>query len=142
MAPPEGRRVEVVEERPRRRWGGLIATVLVLLLLAGVALAIVLINSSSDDAKGDVTVSRCESTGGGNPEASGQIRNGTSKTSNYVIRIDFNDDSGNTVSEGAVTVKSVEANDTAEWQLTGARDASGKLECEINRVSRTHLPGQ
>jgi hypothetical protein len=132
-----------VEERPRRRkvWA-LLGALLFLLLLAAIALVIVLANSSSEDAKDDVTVTRCEPKGDGQPEASGRIQNGSSKTSNYVIRIDFNDRSGNTVSEGAVTVKSVESDSTAEWQLTGARDASGPVKCEINRVSRTNLPGQ
>ena len=54
---------------------------------------------------------------------------------------DFNAAQG-TVSEGAVTVKSVEADTTATWSLTGSRDASGPLTCEVNRVSRTYLPGQ
>ena len=142
MASPTGDRVVVVEERPRRRrlWA-LLGAVLVVLLLAAVALVIVVASSSSDDAKNDVTVTGCE-PGDGRPEASGRIRNDSSETSNYVIRIDFNDRSGNTVSEGAVTVKSVESGATAEWQLTGAHDASGPIRCEINRVSRTNLPGQ
>ena len=106
------------------RW--LLGAALIVLLLAAIVLVIVLANSSSDDAKDDVTVTSCEPNGDGNPEASGRIQNDSSKTSNYVIRIDFNDRSGNTISEGAVTVKSVESDSAAEWQLTGARDASAR----------------
>jgi len=90
-----------------------------------------------------VTVAACNADpGGGDPTASGQIVNDSSKTSNYVIRLRFNDAQGNGVSEGVVAVDDVEAGATARWELTGTRSAEGPLTCEITDVSRTHLPGQ
>jgi len=135
-----------VDRAPRRRRRGplgIIAAVVVLVLVAAVAVAVVLATRSTDDAKKDVAVKTCTpDPGGGKPTASGQIVNHSSKGSNYVIRLRFNDAEGNNVSEGVATVRDVEAGQTADWQLTGARSADGPVTCELRGVSRTHVPGQ
>lgn len=138
-------RDDVVEAPPPRRHGGLrlLGALVALVLIAAVVLAVVLVTRTSDDAKDDVAVATCEAApDGGDPSASGQIVNDSSKTSNYVIRLRFNDAQGNGVSEGVVAVDDVEAGATARWELTGTRSAQGPLTCEITDVSRTHLPGQ
>lgn len=131
---------------PERKGKKALWTILGLILLALIAAAVVaflLARKTTDDAKKDSTVKACNAdAGGGKPKASGQILNHSSKTSNYVIRLKFNDAQGNSVSEGAAPVKDVEANKTATWELTGTRSAKGPLTCEITGVSRTHLPGQ
>jgi hypothetical protein len=137
-------REDVVEAR-RRRSGAfrLIGLLVGLVAIAAVVLAVVLVTRTSDDAKDDVTVATCDADpDGGDPTASGQIVNDSSKTSNYVIRLRFNDAEGNGVSEGVVAVDDVEAGDTARWELTGTRSAEGPVTCELTDVSRTHLPGQ
>ena len=131
----------VIEQR-RRRVGPFVA---LLVVVAAVVVAIVVFagNNSSNPAKDDVTVQACTAdSGGGEPKASGQIVNNTSKPSNYVIRLKFLDSQGNQVSEGVSAVKDVEPNATASWELTGTRDANGPVTCEITGVSRTHIPGQ
>ena len=135
--------VEVVEA-PRRHTGlRIIAALVALAVIAAIVLAVVLVTRTSDDAKDDVAVQRCEpDPGGGDPTASGQIVNDSSKTSNYVIRLRFDDAQGNGVSEGVTAVDDVEAGATAQWELTGTRSAEGPLTCEVTDVSRTHLPGQ
>jgi hypothetical protein len=138
-------RDDVVEVRPPRRSAAfrLIALVLALVVIAAIVLAVVLVTRTSDDAKDDVTVATCEADpGGGDPAASGQIVNDSAKTSNYVIRLRFNDAQGNGVSEGVAVVDDVEPGATAQWELTGARSAEGPVTCEVTDVSRTHLPGQ
>ena len=134
-----------VDDRPRSR-GRLLRVVVSLVVLAViVALVVVLVvkGTSSKSAMKDVTVTTCHADGGGGrPTASGKILNHSSKTSNYVIRLKFTDGQGNTVSEGVAPVKSVGANATATWDLTGARDVKGAVQCKITGVSRTHLPGQ
>ena len=132
-------------ETPPRRGGAFrfIALLVTLVVIAAIVLAVVLVTRTSDDAKDDVTVAACNADpGGGDPSASGEIVNDSSKTSNYVIRLRFNDAQGNGVSEGVVAVDDVEAGATARWELTGTRAAEGPLTCEITDVSRTHLPGQ
>jgi hypothetical protein len=138
-------RDDVVEAPPRRRSGALrfIALLVALAVIGLVVLAVVLVTRTSDDAKDDVTVSACNADPeGGDPTASGQIVNDSSKTSNYVIRLRFNDAQGNGVSEGVVAVDDVDSGATAQWELTGTRSAQGPLTCEVTDVSRTHLPGQ
>jgi hypothetical protein len=138
-------RDDVVEAPPPRRHTGLrlVAALVALVVIAAVVLAVVLVTRTSDDAEDDVAVATCEAdSGGGDPRASGQIVNDSSKTSNYVIRLRFNDAQGNGVSEGGVAVDDVEAGATARWELTGTRSAQGPLTCEVTDVSRTHLPGQ
>ena len=116
-------------------WWSRPAVVVAIVVFAG--------NNSSDPAKDDVTVQACNADpGGGQPKASGQIVNNTSKPSNYVVRLEFLDAQGNQVSEGATAVKDVEPSQTASWELTGTRDARGPVKCEVTGVSRTHIPGQ
>jgi hypothetical protein len=133
-----------VDDRPRRR-GRLLRVVVSLLVLAVIVVIVLVLlikGTSSKSAKKDVTVTTCRADGGGRPTASGKILNHSSKTSNYVIRLKFTDAQGNTVSEGVAPVKSVGADETATWDLTGARDVKGSVQCKITGVSRTHLPGQ
>ena len=136
---------EVVDDRPRRR-NPLLRIMVSLLVLAAilvVVLVFVVNGTSSKSAAKDVTVSNCAAdANGGKPTASGTILNHSSKTSNYVVRLAFADAQGNTVSEGVAPVKSVDAGETASWDITGARDAQGPVKCEVTGVSRTHLPGQ
>jgi hypothetical protein len=135
--------VVVVERRPKRHVLRTLLGLAVLAVIVVVIIVAVLATKESDDAKDDVSVSSCTpASGDGKPTASGQIDNTSSKDSNYTIRLDFVDADGNTVSNGAATVNDVGAGEQAQWQLTGARDASGEVQCEITGVSRTHLPGQ
>ncbi len=137
-------RDDVVEARPRRSGAfRLIALLAAVVVIAAIVLAVVLVTRTSGDAKDDVTVRACDADPeGGKPTASGLIVNDSSKTSNYVIRLRFNDSSGNAVSEGVAAVDDVDPDATAEWELTGARSAEGRVTCEVTDVSRTHLPGQ
>lgn len=144
MARARYRDDDVVEAPPRRHTGlRLLAALVALAVIAAIVLVVVLVTNTSDDAKDDLTVATCEAdSGGGDPTASGQIVNDSSKTSNYVIRLRFDDAQGNGVSEGVAAVDDVEAGATAQWELTGTRSAEGPLTCEVTDVSRTHLPGQ
>jgi hypothetical protein len=138
-------RDETVDRPPRRRGAvfRLIALLLALAVIVAIVVAVVMVTRTSDDAKDDVTVRACNADpGGGDPKASGRIVNDSSKTSNYVIRLRFDDAQGNGVSEGAANVNDVEAGATARWELTGTRSAGGPVTCVVTDVSRTHLPGQ
>src|SRR3954452_24775194 len=132
------------DDRARRQDGliRVVVSLLVLVLIVGVVLVLVINGTSSKSARKDVTVTTCRASLGGKPTASGKILNHCSKTSNYVIRLKFADAQGNTVSEGVAPVKSVDADGTATWNVTGDRDVKGSVKCEITGVSRTHLPGQ
>jgi hypothetical protein len=133
----------VVVERRRGRGLRMLVGLLVLAVLVVAVVLIVLATKESSGAKDDVSITTCEpASGGGKPTASGQIDNPTSKDSNYTIRLDFVDAAGNTVSQGATSVRDVAAGGTASWELTGVRSAEGPVHCELTGVSRTHLPGQ
>ena len=134
----------VVVERPRRHTGlRILIGLIVLAVVVAVVAVVVLATKESSDAKDDVTVQACEpADGGGQPTASGQVDNSTSKDSNYTIRVKFLDPDGNTLSQGQTAVNDVGANSTAQWELTGVQSADGPVQCEVTGVSRTHLPGQ
>jgi hypothetical protein len=135
---------DVVEVPPSRRHP-LLRAIVALLVLAVIVVVVLLLfvnGTSSKSAEKDVTVTACQSHDGDKPTAAGTILNHSSKTSNYVIRLKFADAQGNTVSEGVAPVADVGADETATWDLTGARDAKGPVQCDITGVSRTHVPGQ
>lgn len=97
--------------------------------------------SAGSSAAKDVTVTACTADpAGGNPVASGQINNTTSKASTYVIHVKFVDAAGNGVGDGVATVARVEANATASWRAVGTLSAKGPLTCPVASVSRTIAP--
>jgi hypothetical protein len=97
--------------------------------------------TSSKTAAKDVSIRHCTADpGGGQPKASGGITNHSSKASTYAIHVEFDDSSGNRVSDGAAAVGRVDAGGTAQWQLTGVQDAKGPLKCTLESVTRTVAP--
>lgn len=131
-----------VEKGGRSKLWPLLA-LLVLLIAVIVGLVLYFAGRNTKDARKDVSVRSCKADPkGGKPTASGVILNNSSETSNYVIKLKFNDASGNKVSEGVAPVKDVESKKTAKWELTGGRSAKGELKCVVTGVSRNHLPGQ
>jgi hypothetical protein len=129
----------VVEQRRRSNVGILVAVLVLAAIVVGVV--VLLTRDDSPSVRGDVAVQGCQADGG-KPTATGTILNHSSKTSNYVIRMNFKDGSGNQVSEGVNAVNDVEAGASAQWTLTGTRAARGPVNCEVTGVTRTHIPGQ
>ena len=130
-----------MNERGRSFVGALIGIAIVAAVTVGAV--VVFRNDSGPSARADVAIQACQpDPAGGKPSASGTIVNGSSKTSNYVIRLKFKDTQGNQVSNGLTAVKSVQPGANATWRLLGSRKANGPVQCEVTGVSRTHLPGQ
>jgi hypothetical protein len=97
--------------------------------------------TSSKTAEKDVSVQRCAADpGGGKPTVSGVITNHSSKASTYAIHVEFDDSSGNRVSDGVAAVGRVDAGGKAQWHATGAQDAKGPLKCTLGTVTRTEAP--
>ena len=113
-------------------------------LVAAVAIAgSVLIGCGTSKSTSDATITACNADpNGGKPTAEGQVKNPSSESSTFFIRIGFYDSSGNRVSEGADTVGSVNADGgTGPWSVTGAADANGPLTCKVMTLRRTAAPG-
>jgi hypothetical protein len=95
----------------------------------------------SGEGTEDVAVGACAADpAGGKPVASGIIVNQSSKPSTYVIRIAFFDSDGNRVSEGVDSVGRVEPGQRAQWNASGAANATGTLRCEAT-ATRSEAPG-
>jgi hypothetical protein len=96
----------------------------------------------ASNTTGDATVNSCvPGTDTEKPHAIGSVRNTSSRTSSFFIRIEFHDSAGNRVSEGVDTINDVEAGTTAQFDITGLADAKGPLTCEVGTVRRTAAPG-
>lgn len=107
---------------------------------AVVACALVSCTSSKTAAK-DISVQHCTpDPGGGKPVASGQIDNHSSKASTYTIHVEFDDSSGNRITDGVAAVARVDSGATADWHATGLQDAKGPLKCKLGAVTRTEAP--
>jgi hypothetical protein len=93
---------------------------------------------ASDDPKEDATVTSCvPGTDTEKPRAAGEVRNTSSKTSSFFIRIEFHDPGGNRVSEGVDTITDVEPGTASPFNITGLAHAKGPLTCEVGTVRRT-----
>jgi hypothetical protein len=97
--------------------------------------------TSSKTAAKDVKITACKgSPTGDHPTAQGTIKNTSSKSSAYLIRVKFKDSSGNGVGDGAATVAKVDPGTTAQWHVTDALKAKGAVNCELGDVKRTAVP--
>ena len=99
--------------------------------------------SAADNASAakDVTVTACTpDPSGGHPVATGQIHNGSSKASAYLIHIQFVDAAGNAVGDGVATVGKVAQGGTATFRSVGTESAQGPLTCKLLSVTRTEAP--
>ena len=136
----------VVVERPRRGRGLRILIGLILLAVVAAVVAIVILaTKESDDAKDDVSIQSCEAdSGGGQPTASGQVNNTTSKDSNYTIRGEFAGPDGNTLTQGQTAVRRRRVGLHCELGKPdrGPSPTDGQVRCEVSGASRTHVPGQ
>ncbi len=113
-----------------------------LLPVAGAFLVAGLFACGADSPTGDATINSCvPGTDTEKPHAVGSVRNTSSKTSNFFIRIEFHDSAGNRVSEGVDTIADVEAGTAAPFDIRGLADAKGPLTCEVGTVRRTAAPG-
>ncbi len=89
----------------------------------------------------DASISVCQADpDGAQPTAQGSVINTSSKTSSFFIRLGFYDASGNRVSEGAATIGSVDPGMSANWNIAGAANAKGPLNCKVMTLRRTAVP--
>jgi hypothetical protein len=115
------------------------------LLAAALAIVVPVIiggcSAAGKSAAKDVTVTACTADpAGGHPVATGQIKNGSSKASTYIIHVRFVDSAGNGVGDGVATVGKVEAGGSATWRAVGTQSARGPLTCPLASVTRTATP--
>ena len=112
-------------------------------MLAAVAIAGgILAGCGTSKSTADATVTACNADpNGGKPTAEGQVRNTSSKSSTFFIRLGFYDPSGNRVSEGLDSVGSVNPGQSGPFSITGAADAQGLLMCKVLTLRRTAAPG-
>lgn len=118
------------------------------LKLMGAAIAVAIVvpaaascSSAHTAADSDVAVTACTADpSGGNPVATGQINNHSSKGSTYIIHVKFRDTAGNGVGDGVATVGKVDAGGTGTWRAVGTQSAAGPLTCALVSVTRTAAP--
>ena len=118
----------------RRAFASTCAIVFTIAVLAGCA-------ASSKTAAKDVKITSCKaSPTGGHPTAAGTIHNQSSKASTYSIHVKFKDSSGNGVGDGIAAVAKVDPGTSAQWHVTDALNAKGKVNCELGTVTRAAVP--
>ncbi|MFJ4849167.1 FxLYD domain-containing protein [Streptomyces sp. NPDC088733] len=86
---------------------------------------------------GDVTLTACEiepyTTW---PSAKLTITNRSSKTSNYMVEVEFVDAKGTRISEGYAATNNLRPGRTAKEEAQGTAEATGKVTCRVTEVTR------
>lgn len=89
------------------------------------------------DAKSDVEIKSCEVDGTLNwPSAGLTITNHSSKSSNYIINIEFVDAGGTRLAEGIAATNNLAAGQAANVKAQGTGEVKGKISCRVVDVTR------
>ncbi|WUD74565.1 FxLYD domain-containing protein [Streptomyces sp. NBC_00510] len=70
------------------------------------------------------------------PAAELTITNRSSKTSDYVVQVEFVDSSGKRIAEGLAATKNLEPGQQAKETAQGLNKATGKITCRVTEVTR------
>jgi len=85
----------------------------------------------------DVKLDKCGTDDFGKfPRAELTVVNHSSKTSNYMIQVEFTDGAGTRVSEGVAALNNLAPDQTAKEKAVGLTDAPSDLKCKITEVTR------
>ncbi|MFB8101332.1 hypothetical protein ACFC3O_00595 [Streptomyces sp. NPDC056007] len=88
-------------------------------------------------AEGDVKITGCEvSDATGWPKAEVLITNRSSKTSNYIISVEFVDGSGKRLADALAASNNVAAGQEVEEDAQSLDKVEGKVECRVTKVTR------
>ncbi|MFJ5070265.1 FxLYD domain-containing protein [Kitasatospora sp. NPDC088556] len=74
------------------------------------------------------------------PEAEVKITNHSSKSSNYIVQIEFTDASGTRVAESAAATNNLAPNQSAVQKAPGSAQVNGKVSCKVTNVTRYAAP--
>jgi hypothetical protein len=85
----------------------------------------------------DVELVKCSTDEFGQfPQAELKVTNNSSKTSNYVIQVEFLDGSGTRKAEGTAALNNLASGQVAEEKAVGLSKAPDGLKCKITKVDR------
>ncbi|MEU0157952.1 FxLYD domain-containing protein [Streptomyces sp. NPDC006261] len=88
-------------------------------------------------AEGDVKITGCEvSDATGWPKADVLITNRSSKTSNYIVSVEFVDGSGKRLGDAMAASNNVAAGQEVEEDAQSLDKVSGKVSCRVTKVTR------
>ncbi|MEU5996239.1 FxLYD domain-containing protein [Streptomyces sp. NPDC047197] len=88
-------------------------------------------------ARADVEITACSvSSETSWPEAALRVTNNSSKTSNYVINVEFVDSNNVRIAEGFTAINNLAAGQVASEKANGFTDTSSSVVCRITDVTR------
>lgn len=87
--------------------------------------------------EGDVKITACEVDSALRwPSAKLTITNRSSKTSNYMVQLEFVDAKGTRISEGIAATNNLAPGQAAKETAQGTAEAEGKISCKVTEVTR------
>lgn len=97
--------------------------------------------AGGDDANGDVEIVSCQVDPTLHwPSADLKITNHSSKSSNYIVNIEFVDDGGTRLAEGIAATNNLAAGQAANVKAAGTAEVKGKVSCKVSKVTRYAAP--
>jgi hypothetical protein len=74
------------------------------------------------------------------PAAEVKITNHTSKSSNYMVQVEFVDETGTRIGQGVAATNNLAPGQSALEKAQGAATAKGKISCKVSDVTRYAAP--
>ncbi|MFB6805437.1 FxLYD domain-containing protein [Streptomyces sp. NPDC056387] len=93
--------------------------------------------ADSDGANGDAQIKSCEvDSDMGWAKAELTITNRSSKTSNYMIQVEFVDETGTRLGEAIAATNNLAPGQAAQQTAQGLDQIKGKITCKVTKVTR------
>ncbi|MFJ9917302.1 FxLYD domain-containing protein [Actinacidiphila glaucinigra] len=89
----------------------------------------------------DVTLSKCGTDSFGQyPQADLVVKNHSSKSSNYIVQVEFTDAEGTRAAEGTAALNNLAPGQKANEKAVGLSKAPSGMKCRITKVTRYAAP--
>ena len=95
----------------------------------------------ADPSDYELTGPECSNDEFAGPTANGTLKNTSGESQAFEVSVRFTDADGNLISEDTTFTDSIDADQTANWEVTTFETAEGDISCEVSEVNYSLFDG-
>jgi len=95
----------------------------------------------ADPSDYELTGPECSNDEFAGPTANGTLKNTSGESQAFEVSVRFTDADGNLITEDTTFTDSIDADQTANWEVTTFETAEGDISCEVSEVNYSLFDG-